>query len=82
MAQNTTPAVLSKRRICPPTGHTSSAIILMESSACEWTATLPCVPCAVPLTLDRGAFATFATDGTNFSEYFPGIKPHLLTLGT
>lgn len=29
----------------------------------------------------RGAFATFATEGTNFSEYFPGIKPHLLTLG-
>ncbi|GFZ47336.1 diacylglycerol O-acyltransferase [Saitozyma sp. JCM 24511] len=30
--------------------------------------------------IGMGAFATFATDGTNFSEYFPGIKPHLLTL--
>ncbi|KAK6906158.1 2-acylglycerol O-acyltransferase 2 [Kwoniella mangroviensis CBS 10435] len=30
--------------------------------------------------IGMGAFATFATEGTNFSEYFPGIKPHLLTL--
>jgi hypothetical protein len=29
----------------------------------------------------RGAFATFATEGTGFSDYFPGILPHLLTLG-
>ena len=34
------------------------------------------------LTQIRGAFATFATEGTGFSGYFPGIKPHLLTLGT
>ncbi|CAD6588447.1 MAG: diacylglycerol O-acyltransferase 1 [Tremellales sp. Tagirdzhanova-0007] len=27
-----------------------------------------------------GAFATFATEATKFSELFPGIKPHLLTL--
>ncbi|KIR40270.1 2-acylglycerol O-acyltransferase 2 [Cryptococcus deuterogattii 99/473] len=32
--------------------------------------------------IGMGAFATFATEGTNFSEYFPGIKPHLLTLGS
>ena len=30
---------------------------------------------------NRGAFATFATEGTGFSDYFPGILPHLLTLG-
>nr|XP_031861443.1 uncharacterized protein CI109_003047 [Kwoniella shandongensis]KAA5528515.1 hypothetical protein CI109_003047 [Kwoniella shandongensis] len=30
--------------------------------------------------IGMGAFATFATEGTHFSEYFPGIKPHLLTL--
>ncbi|WVQ93081.1 hypothetical protein IAU59_000145 [Kwoniella sp. CBS 9459] len=30
--------------------------------------------------IGMGAFATFATEGTNFSEYFPRIKPHLLTL--
>lgn len=29
----------------------------------------------------RGAFATFATEGTGFSKLFPGILPHLLTLG-
>ncbi|XP_076343975.1 2-acylglycerol O-acyltransferase 2-like isoform X1 [Tachypleus tridentatus] len=27
-----------------------------------------------------GAFCNFATEGTNFSEVFPQIKPHLLTL--
>ncbi|ODO09511.1 hypothetical protein I350_03114 [Cryptococcus amylolentus CBS 6273] len=30
--------------------------------------------------IGMGAFATFATEGTSFSEYFPGLKPHLLTL--
>ncbi|ORY33084.1 diacylglycerol acyltransferase-domain-containing protein [Naematelia encephala] len=30
--------------------------------------------------IGMGAFATFATEGTNFSQLFPGIKPHLLTL--
>ncbi|WVQ73628.1 hypothetical protein IAR50_003208 [Cryptococcus sp. DSM 104548] len=30
--------------------------------------------------IGMGAFATFATEGTHFSEYFPGLKPHLLTL--
>ncbi|KAK8844118.1 hypothetical protein IAR55_006912 [Kwoniella newhampshirensis] len=30
--------------------------------------------------IGMGAFATFATEGTHFSELFPGIKPHLLTL--
>ncbi|ETW78817.1 hypothetical protein HETIRDRAFT_155947 [Heterobasidion irregulare TC 32-1] len=29
-----------------------------------------------------GALATFATEGTGFSEAFPGIKPHLLTLAS
>lgn len=29
----------------------------------------------------RGAVATFGTEATGFSEYFPGVKPHLLTLG-
>ncbi|WVQ81125.1 hypothetical protein IAT38_003247 [Cryptococcus sp. DSM 104549] len=32
--------------------------------------------------IGMGAFATFATEGTSFSEYFPGVKPHLLTLGS
>ncbi|WVO15538.1 hypothetical protein L204_103197 [Cryptococcus depauperatus] len=32
--------------------------------------------------IGMGAFATFATEGTNFSEYFPGIKPHLMTLNS
>lgn len=30
--------------------------------------------------IGMGAFATFATDATNFSQHFPGINPHLLTL--
>ncbi|EIW66087.1 hypothetical protein TREMEDRAFT_15209, partial [Tremella mesenterica DSM 1558] len=30
--------------------------------------------------IGMGAFATFGTDATRFSEYFPGITPHLLTL--
>lgn len=30
--------------------------------------------------LCSGAFGNFATEGTNFSEMFPGITPHLLTL--
>jgi 2-acylglycerol O-acyltransferase 2 len=30
--------------------------------------------------IGMGAFATFATEGTKFSENFPGITPHLLTL--
>ncbi|EGN97010.1 hypothetical protein SERLA73DRAFT_185286 [Serpula lacrymans var. lacrymans S7.3] len=30
--------------------------------------------------IGMGAMATFATEGTGFSEAFPGIKPHLLTL--
>lgn len=30
--------------------------------------------------LRRGALATFATEGTGFSQQFPGIRPHLLTL--
>ncbi|XP_046408238.1 2-acylglycerol O-acyltransferase 2-A-like isoform X2 [Ischnura elegans] len=30
--------------------------------------------------LCSGAFGNFATEGTNFSEVFPGLKPHLLTL--
>ncbi|CAE6455938.1 unnamed protein product [Rhizoctonia solani] len=30
--------------------------------------------------IGMGAFATFATDGTGFSQHFPGISPHLLTL--
>ncbi|KAH8116371.1 diacylglycerol-acyltransferase, partial [Phellopilus nigrolimitatus] len=29
-----------------------------------------------------GALATFATEATGFSMAFPGIRPHLLTLGT
>lgn len=29
-----------------------------------------------------GAFANFATDGTDFSKMFPGIMPHLLTLAS
>jgi len=27
-----------------------------------------------------GAFANFATEGSGFSQKFPGIKPHVLTL--
>ena len=38
-------------------------------------------PLARKVTNTRGAFASFATEGTGFSELFPGIKPHLLTLG-
>ncbi|KAF8735167.1 hypothetical protein AX14_002622 [Amanita brunnescens Koide BX004] len=30
--------------------------------------------------IGMGALATFATEATGFSEAFPGIKPHLLTL--
>lgn len=30
--------------------------------------------------IGTGAFVNFATDATGFSEKFPGIKPHLLTL--
>jgi len=30
--------------------------------------------------LSAGAFCCFATEGTNFSEVFPGISPHLLVL--
>jgi len=30
--------------------------------------------------LSAGAFCCFATEGTNFSEVFPGITPHLLVL--
>ena len=30
--------------------------------------------------IGAGAFVNFATDGSHFSEVFPGIKPHLLTL--
>ncbi|KAG8891818.1 diacylglycerol O-acyltransferase 1 [Tulasnella sp. 403] len=33
-------------------------------------------------TLYRGAFATFATESTGFSQHFPGIRPHLLTLAS
>lgn len=33
-----------------------------------------------PGCLLRGAIATFATEGTGFSEAFPGLQPHLLTL--
>ncbi|KAG8819773.1 diacylglycerol O-acyltransferase 1 [Serendipita sp. 411] len=29
---------------------------------------------------NRGAIATFGTDGTRFSQHFPGITPHLMTL--
>lgn len=32
--------------------------------------------------IGMGALATFATEGTGFSEAFPGIKPHLLTLAS
>ncbi|KAF8634612.1 hypothetical protein AX15_000818 [Amanita polypyramis BW_CC] len=32
--------------------------------------------------IGMGALATFATEATGFSEAFPGIKPHLLTLTT
>lgn len=32
--------------------------------------------------ISMGALCTFATEATGFSELFPGIKPHLLTLGT
>ncbi|KAG8975066.1 diacylglycerol O-acyltransferase 1 [Tulasnella sp. 425] len=32
--------------------------------------------------IGMGAFATFATESTGFSEAFPGIKPHLLTLAS
>ncbi|KAJ8482984.1 hypothetical protein ONZ45_g14756 [Pleurotus djamor] len=32
--------------------------------------------------IGMGAFATFATEATGFSEQFPGIKPHLLTLAS
>ncbi|KAL0953894.1 hypothetical protein HGRIS_005065 [Hohenbuehelia grisea] len=32
--------------------------------------------------IGMGAFATFATEATGFSEAFPGIKPHLLTLAS
>ena len=36
-----------------------------------------------PLTyVFRGALATFATEGTEFSKQFPGIRPHLLTLAS
>lgn len=31
--------------------------------------------------IGMGAVATFGSEATGFSEYFPGIKPHLLTLG-
>ncbi|KAK1922597.1 diacylglycerol acyltransferase [Papiliotrema laurentii] len=31
--------------------------------------------------IGMGAFATFATEGTGFSQHFPGLSPHLLTLG-
>lgn len=30
--------------------------------------------------ISAGAFGNFATEGSKFSEIFPGIKPHLLTL--
>ncbi|RSH83326.1 diacylglycerol O-acyltransferase 1 [Apiotrichum porosum] len=30
--------------------------------------------------IGMGALATFATEATGFGEYYPGIKPHLLTL--
>ncbi|EIM86945.1 DAGAT-domain-containing protein [Stereum hirsutum FP-91666 SS1] len=30
--------------------------------------------------IGMGAIATFATEGTGFSEAFPGLQPHLLTL--
>ncbi|KAL1921570.1 uncharacterized protein VTP21DRAFT_11286 [Calcarisporiella thermophila] len=30
--------------------------------------------------IGMGAWANFATEGTGFSELFPGVKPHLLTL--
>ncbi|KIK57059.1 hypothetical protein GYMLUDRAFT_46682 [Collybiopsis luxurians FD-317 M1] len=32
--------------------------------------------------IGMGALATFATEATGFSEAFPGIKPHLLTLAS
>ncbi|KAF8623147.1 hypothetical protein AX17_007536 [Amanita inopinata Kibby_2008] len=32
--------------------------------------------------IGMGALATFATEATGFSDAFPGIKPHLLTLTT
>ncbi|KAK2467340.1 hypothetical protein APHAL10511_000575 [Amanita phalloides] len=32
--------------------------------------------------IGMGALATFATEATGFSEAFPGVKPHLLTLTT
>ncbi|KJA22736.1 hypothetical protein HYPSUDRAFT_87132 [Hypholoma sublateritium FD-334 SS-4] len=32
--------------------------------------------------IGMGALATFATEATGFSQAFPGIKPHLLTLTT
>ncbi|THH16684.1 hypothetical protein EW146_g3995 [Bondarzewia mesenterica] len=32
--------------------------------------------------IGMGAIATFATEGTGFSEAFPGIQPHLLTLAS
>ncbi|KAI0050984.1 DAGAT-domain-containing protein [Auriscalpium vulgare] len=32
--------------------------------------------------IGMGAIATFATEGTGFSDAFPGIKPHLLTLAS
>jgi len=32
--------------------------------------------------IGMGAIATFATEATGFSKHFPGITPHLLTLGS
>ncbi|KIJ55483.1 hypothetical protein M422DRAFT_63543 [Sphaerobolus stellatus SS14] len=32
--------------------------------------------------IGRGAIANFATESTGFSQHFPGIKPHLLTLAS
>ena len=67
----------SRKQIYLVTGRTCLGTIHTGSSACESTNHHN-----GPMLTHRGAFATFATEGTGFSEHFPGISPHLLTLGT
>lgn len=68
----------SRKPISRRIGLISLATIRMVSLAC--TSNLASAG-DEPALIRRGAFATFATEGTGFSQHFPGILPHLLTLG-
>ncbi|CAK5273776.1 unnamed protein product, partial [Mycena citricolor] len=70
-----------RKLISRPTDRICSVTILMVSSGCECAAEDMYLAFEVDV-IPRGAVATFATEATGFSQAFPGIRPHLLTLSS